>query len=156
MARKAALSAFQSTPPIREETTIYEWGVSMQEVSIHSSHTGGDNIWVPSCSKIACFNPLLPYGRRLANVLRAGKSMTFQSTPPIREETVERPDNRGNGAVSIHSSHTGGDVVIASGYSLESTFQSTPPIREETTVSSATCSRLMFQSTPPIREETLI
>ena len=104
------LVTFQSTLPIREETSgrytpgrcrpnfnpLFPYGKRLWcirriwqvvQISIHSSHTGRDAFGTPSTAI----------------------STLFQSTLPIREET-----NTGNG---------GGSVYI---------FQSTLPIREET------------------------
>jgi len=167
---------FQSTPPIREETRQLTGSSRHRQVSIHSSHTGGDIIPEHRVHLTKCFNPLLPYGRRLSmgafiparqcfnpllpygrrpyeaarkaemeefqstppireetlylNIMRFVKS--FQSTPPIREETVCVLKCSRNLSVSIHSSHTGGDLRIFVLSTFFKMFQSTPPIREET------------------------
>ena len=153
----ADLPQFQSTLPIREETTF-----EAKEIP---------SLWD--------FNPLFPYGkRRCCLVLPSSIARTFQSTLPIREET-QTPRIAGCcPAISIHSSHTGRDPLRCLATMTSPEFQSTLPIREETLPapvvtaddedisihSSHTGRDLMqsstvrvarkFQSTLPIREET--
>ena len=102
----------------------------------------------------------------------------FQSTLPIREETRKTSLRQSKRRISIHSSHTGRDLLTAAQkakrelISIHSShtgrdhspwalpirakrFQSTLPIREETR-DGCRLYRLavQFQSTLPIREET--
>ena len=78
----------------------------------------------------------------------------FQSTLPIREETVNTYADFTINAISIHSSHTGRDQDIDTGETVRVLFQSTLPIREETESNSNPAAEYGFQSTLPIREET--
>ena len=123
---------FQSTLPIREEThrrpgvsalsddfnPLFPYGkrrgagaLSRRAgtISIHSSHTGRD----PSANQVwgayLNFNPLFPYGKRLGTGGTAGTADRFQSTLPIREETMLCNGTSWPTKISIHSSHTGRD-----------------------------------------------
>ena len=123
---------FQSTLPIREET-VSPAAVQMHGfISIHSSHTGRDTRPRPnstSCWRISIhsshtgrdllpglfaglfpyFNPLFPYGKRRAEQLKALARLLFQSTLPIREETLADHPTYRRVIISIHSPHTGRD-----------------------------------------------
>ena len=123
------------------------------------------------------FNPLFPYGKRLplayAYRVSAGFQSTlpireetsitvpardglkFQSTLPIREETEPDGDEPTAGRISIHSSHTGRDLIGRKCRPVCNIFQSTLPIREETRSKRAYFMGSKFQSTLPIREETI-
>ena len=78
----------------------------------------------------------------------------FQSTLPIREETAMCDGKGAAWTISIHSSHTGRDILHLCKIVKQKLFQSTLPIREETRQQTAENSKLLFQSTLPIREET--
>ena len=145
---------FQSTPPMREATRPGQLDGDLRPVSIHASHAGGDKAIGRASAAIACFNPRLPCGRRLAG---------------------DR-GHIGYGKVSIHASHAGGDqpVVILSNMELRfnprlpcgrrhgrradqhhaSRFNPRLPCGRRP--SSMLCTMLfaMFQSTPPMREAT--
>ena len=100
---------FQSTLPIREETFRPNNKDRWVTISIHSSHTGRDAPPLQPTGRSGDFNPLFPYGKRLSMSAMRTVSLVFQSTLPIREETIPpRPE-----------------------YHL-CRFQSTLPIREET------------------------
>ena len=157
MFRLASASAclFQSTLPIREETSR----------SNHARRSKAFQSTLPIREEtLACpgipwrrrnFNPLFPYGKRLpdpgtgspAGGISIHSSHTgrdthnailfltffqFQSTLPIREETggLIRPVDPVH--ISIHSSHTGRDPRQRAARPGEKEFQSTLPIREET------------------------
>ena len=81
---------FQSTLPIREETkrlfSLPVWG----DISIHSSHTGRDQRLQVRLRLLWNFNPLFPYGERLSMSAMRTVSLVFQSTLPIRGETLTR------------------------------------------------------------------
>ena len=106
-------------------------GRSDQAISIHSSHTGRD---VPAgcCTTVAVdfnplfpygkrrrvnnqmavtrhFNPLFPYGKRRVCTNHFNQFYRFQSTLPIREETIAAGGTSIASVISIHSSHTGRD-----------------------------------------------
>ena len=56
----------------------------------------------------------------------------FQSTPPIRVATSVRSILVVLLLISIHATHTGGDIPIVYDKALDRLFQSTPPIRVAT------------------------
>ena len=99
-------------------------------ISIHSSHTGRDRQGVGCTRSSGNFNPLFPYGKRPRDAYKRQEAQKFQSTLPIREETLaaagavakggfnplfpygKRPGETvtiSTEGVSIHSSHTGRD-----------------------------------------------
>ena len=82
---------FQSTLPIREETGRPPRVIALGTISIHSSHTGRDSRAALGDSVCHHFNPLFPYGKRRSDCSARRKANTFQSTLPIREETLWRP-----------------------------------------------------------------
>ena len=126
------LGPFQSTLPIREETVSGSVHGHLPPISIHSSHTGRDLDYMLIIIHLCNFNPLFPYGKRLA-----------------------RPGGRPPSApISIHSSHTGRDCHPSFRLILYHKFQSTLPIREETAEDEKLQRHATFQSTLPIREET--
>ena len=106
----------------------------MATISIHSSHTGRDIVFI----------------------VIGMQTFEFQSTLPIREETFVRPADSGRYNISIHSSHTGRDRKGVSRETASGLFQSTLPIREETAKKSIAETGEQFQSTLPIREETTV
>ncbi len=102
-------SIFQSTPPIRVATG----GVAYKFVSPGFQST-------PPIRVATCVNPT------------ANPSAQFQSTPPIRVATANQPHQRNPNAISIHATHTGGDLYDDDRKILDLSFQSTPPIRVAT------------------------
>ena len=58
--------------------------------------------------------------------------LVFQSTPPIRVATSVRSILVVLLLISIHATHTGGDIPIVYDKALDRLFQSTPPIRVAT------------------------
>ena len=148
----AAGKRFQSTLPIREETERSS-SSSPQRYFNPLFPYGKRRKNSGAANRCPDFNPLFPYGKRLAMGTRtaeqfisihsshtgrdpgrrfaAGIPAVFQSTLPIREET------------------------LSSEWSFEwDLFQSTLPIREETLAADAAFGYGGFQSTLPIREET--
>ena len=145
---------FQSTPPIRVATYLARKGEELAKISIHATHTGGDCSQTPGPAGSSDFNPRHPYGwRQLLKALydpsilfqstppiRVATAMPrynrrlieFQSTPPIRVATAACSDAEAAKAISIHATHTGGDISRAPNSSLSLIFQSTPPIRVAT------------------------
>ena len=150
---------FQSTLPIREETGLAENSEWAQNISIHSSHTGRD-------IQHYYFKTIIPISIHSSHTGRDGIPMVrmqqtrFQSTLPIREETVDVTLSHLGQGISIHSSHTGRDCCLlmlavllkyfnplfpygkrqhsGRGFPPPLEFQSTLPIREETTLSAQT------------------
>ena len=125
---------FQSTLPIREETKACEERGKIFVISIHSSHTGRDATGWALHRILIYFNPLFPYGKRQFELPSDPPPTAFQSTLPIREETCwqarltlikrfqstlpireeTRTANVYNQQekISIHSSHTGRDLLL--------------------------------------------
>ena len=103
-------NTFQSTLPIREETAQNPSSPDGMDISIHSSHTGRDGGIQCSTISDAYFNPLFPYGKRQEACQLWVERDIFQSTLPIREETILQKKKGG----------------------VQRIFQSTLPIREET------------------------
>ena len=126
------MEEFQSTLPIREETYWRTAADLRAAISIHSSHPGRDM----SCPGVISSEHTISIhsshtGRDPPEKLRRPATAQFQSTLPIREETL-----------------TTSRILSCR------TFQSTLPIRDETAASPICCSFTSFQSTLPIREET--
>ena len=94
------IQLFQSTPPMREATTLVTAYYVHCNVSIHASHAGGD-LLLP----LFCMNGL-----------------QFQSTPPMREATLGIIRSYADYQVSIHASHAGGDPVACMTRSTKSSF----------------------------------
>ena len=84
----APVKMFQSTPPMREATTVEPVKMNWLKVSIHASHAGGDSHGRKFPIAGGCFNPRLPCGRRLAINSKPPPTTVFQSTPPMREATI--------------------------------------------------------------------
>ena len=104
-------SEFQSTLPIREETGYKGNGGKQLTISIHSSHTGRDVHLRLGGGDAEHFNPLFPYGKRHDPELADALPGIFQSTLPIREETTRGKAGWSARTISIHSSHTGRDLM---------------------------------------------
>ena len=123
-------------------------------ISIHATHTGGDQVSRKTTQHQRNFNPRHPYGWRQVTILGVSLLIT----------------------ISIHATHTGGDwsLMLCSLFvsdfnprhpygwrqAVERSnltywqFQSTPPIRVATACMQQSCLCLPFQSTPPIRVAT--
>ena len=123
---------FQSTLPIREETNGRLLYHPARRISIHSSHTGRDFAPQGAVPTPCHFNPLFPYGKRRYCRAFWAIAATFQSTLPIREETMAAHRIFRLPEISIHSSHTGRDTSFNGHGGHAMPFQSTLPIREET------------------------
>ena len=151
---KSTGEGFQSTLPIREETFWALSLVQMEEISIHSSHTGRDHLvarnpmdgvisihsshtgrdFAPGQPAQWCghFNPLFPYGKRPCNSVG----------PPPRHD------------ISIHSSHTGRDTPPVVGAWRSADFNPLFPYGKRPDLAVHHMLDNIFQSTLPIREET--
>ena len=132
------------------------WGCSRDgRISIHSPRAGRDSVFYTSLAGMSDFNPLSPCGERRIAKPPSKKSLKFQSTLPVRGETV----------IGLHL--VGRDPQ----------FQSTLPVRGETDIDSLdylnvknfnplspcgerqvhvvyTPNIYLFQSTLPVRGET--
>ena len=80
-------------------------------ISIHSSHTGRDTCPPLRRRIVSHFNPLFPYGKRRRAGTSPASTKPFQSTLPIREETITLEIEAPYPLISIHSSHTGRDSL---------------------------------------------
>ena len=169
------LVRFQSTLPIREETGSYGRRSAVLTISIHSSHTGRDNFFTISNGEGQISIHSSHTGRDPSMWTASCSRAAFQSTLPIREETLASALAAAGVMISIHSSHTGRDDAPCSPLKGQ-IFQSTLPIREETGAARMSAYRppisihsshtgrdqergghdphRPFQSTLPIREET--
>ena len=146
-------------------------------ISIHSSHTGRDIPLFLHHTPYLHFNPLFPYGKRHSAPMYIILQRNFNPLFPYGKRHVRSAMLLQRRAISIHSSHTGRDLMILIISRLRRTFQSTLPIREETvlviripqkdyiSIHSSHTGRdirgegpapdpVQFQSTLPIREET--
>ena len=124
---------FQSTLPIREETSRFADLLQLHVISIHSSHTGRDlGVDEPAFVQFIISIHSSHTGRDQQRRQAAALIAKFQSTLPIREETEALHRDRGNPVISIHSSHTGRDFPVNDGLPHFGPFQSTLPIREVT------------------------
>ena len=100
-------------------------------ISIHSSHTGRDRMALRQVIIGKNFNPLFPYGKRLAFQVASIVTQDFNPLFPYGKRLNPRSPPVTSQA-----------------------FQSTLPIREETRLRLPKLARRSFQSTLPIREET--
>ena len=86
----------------------------------------------PALPSTLYFNPLAPCGARPPRVWSISPTTVFQSTRPVRGETLrDRPD-RGRVQISIHSPRAGRDYAFIDFIGLLFQFQSTRPVRGET------------------------
>ena len=145
-------------------------------ISIHSSHTGRDAHRLSKRRGGGNFNPLFPYGKRhddrpivddiapfqstlpiREETVLDGKtrdSHRFQSTLPIREETFSFPSDRQRKPYFNPLFPYGKRRAPFFHDTIITQFQSTLPIREETSKQTCMLIQRIFQSTLPIREET--
>ena len=123
---------FQSTPPIRVATYASLSPPFHQDISIHATHTGGDGRGLSCHVRQIDFNPRHPYGWRPIPGFCVVCGKGFQSTPPIRVATGGIIDGAEVISISIHATHTGGDVIWYYPNAPRPQFQSTPPIRVAT------------------------
>ena len=94
-------------------------------------------------------------GRDLLYSLHNYYYIVFQSTLPMRGETIFKEDNLLSDNISIHSPHAGRDLKVAQSITGEQVFQSTLPMRGETVNYITLALGIRFQSTLPMRGETL-
>ena len=100
---------FQSTPPIRVATYSAFRSTQASTISIHATHTGGDQTRPRKRFWNLYFNPRHPYGWRQTLIVDTADWAEFQSTPPIRVATYSAFRAAFSAAISIHATHTGGD-----------------------------------------------
>ena len=100
--------------------------------SIHSPLAGRDTQQRGPFFPLAVFNPLAPCGARPPS--NAGTIFVdyFQSTRPLRGETMKSNLRAGPMQFSIHSPLAGRDAQGPAGPQGEKGFQSTRPLRGET------------------------
>ena len=128
-----SLMVFQSTPPIRVATRTdsagsipllyfnprhpYGWrrftffgGKKLISISIHATHTGGDQWCQNRFHTHTQFQSTPPI--RVATKRKSCNptAFRFQSTPPIRVATKVSKDTTTGTTISIHATHTGGDA----------------------------------------------
>ena len=78
---------FQSTPPVRVATALYDAAKVYADISIHATRAGGDQNSSRHKNNGDNFNPRHPCGWRPARGKDNSKPMQFQSTPPVRVAT---------------------------------------------------------------------
>ena len=123
---------FQSTPPIRVATIDASgFGTFLQFQSTPPIRVATRLRYSRFCFG-SDFNPRHPYG--------------------WRHDIVEGKER--NDEISIHATHTGGDVDRGEVGDFPASFQSTPPIRVATISAVRSMESATFQSTPPIRVAT--
>ena len=171
-------SSFQSTPPVRGETTrppsppgspsdfnpLPPCGGRLAavvvkapegDISIHSPRAGGDSLAVQCRTSLKNFNPLPPCGGRRTFSFLHICSPYFNPLPPCGGRRAGHPADSSAGSISIHSPRAGGDEFIIDKGRVSYLFQSTPPVRGETIWNKGFRYPGRFQSTPPVRGETV-
>ena len=79
------------------------------QISIHSSHTGRDGAKMEKTVLATAFQSTLPIREETVARHSRAPPIEFQSTLPIREETRQAIKAQIAELISIHSSHTGRD-----------------------------------------------
>ena len=102
-------SRFQSTLPMRGETSFDLHNTNRRFISIHSPHAGRDALKALIRLHYKNFNPLSPCGERQKYPDMTLKIIKFQSTLPMRGETGLRREHGQSLRISIHSPHAGRD-----------------------------------------------
>ena len=90
---------------MREATSLLMEIRYTKSISIHASREGGDDV---------------PRWRDI-------HTLTFQSTPPVREATHDATYSYGIGLISIHASREGGDLRGSDMQRASLIFKTTPP-----------------------------
>ncbi len=105
---------FQSTRPMRGETVGAPTLFDFIGISIHSPHAGRDFSVGSSGLSGLYFNPLAPCGARRHADSFISARFGFQSTRPMRGETMSCRSNQRSFSISIHSPHAGRDSDLES------------------------------------------
>ena len=119
---------------MRGETKAARNALRGRIISIHSPHAGRDETSI--------------------GLLMSSLTKKFQSTRPMRGETVGLLIFAEEDRISIHSPHAGRDINARTVSGRSALFQSTRPMRGETSRSSPLRRPPRFQSTRPMRGET--
>ena len=82
------------------------------------------------------------------------RSLTFQSTPPVKAATYVCKTVCKIDIISIHAAREGGDVSASSTRRHPKIFQSTPPVKAATIKGEIKPPEQGFQSTPPVKAAT--
>ena len=133
--------------------------IRFERISIHSPHAGRDfNLCalIYRTGQISIHSPHAGRDLMMMGIL-SFKIVSFQSTLPMRGETISNDRINKEIYISIHSPHAGRDlpVRVRTAAAL-SVFQSTLPMRGETISSIFPIFYFYrFQSTLPMRGETL-
>jgi len=101
-------------------------------ISIHSPRAGRDAGCHQQLQAFRDFNPLSPCGERRRTSRTTALHSLFQSTLPVRGETMCKLDLEELYRISIHSPRAGRDTRTMLGRSKDCQFQSTLPVRGET------------------------
>ena len=128
----ATTSLFQSTRPVRGETGKSRRAGRAFQISIHSPRAGRDETRPLFPPPNTHFNPLAPCGARLKKNTTNARRLLFQSTRPVRGETLPPEFVEQLKKISIHSPRAGRDLISQRSASRTPPFQSTRPVRGET------------------------
>ena len=121
---------FQSTLPMRGETTGLRIWLPVQRISIHSPHAGRDTPQSTHAQKRSDFNPLSPCGERLfrSSLISTLSSISIHSPHAGRDRTAGAAVDTAQ--ISIHSPHAGRDDVCGACYSRICDFNPLSPCGE--------------------------
>ena len=168
---------FQSTPPIRVATFLPTQNL-LWNIHFNPRHPYGWRLDVHflTSSAIWNFNPRHPYGWRpvcqisdkrmclfqstppirvaTAQMALTAQAKLFQSTPPIRVATYAEVQTGVIDIISIHATHTGGDITEPATAEMLYNFNPRHPYGWRLACSIHRFFMQLFQSTPPIRVAT--
>ena len=121
---------FQSTLPMRGETEDFRNLNRAVYISIHSPHAGRDGNRKARYEPSWHFNPLSPCGERPLLPRSMAVCSIFQSTLPMRGETIMRFRFINASSISIHSPHAGRDFLFRTGFAQQENFNPLSPCGE--------------------------
>ena len=124
---------FQSTPPARGATAVFNYDYGFQDISIHAPREGGDDARVNIPVADTVFQSTPPARGATADAVNLYIPFSvFQSTPPARGATT-RSDLDSDKAGNFNPRPPrGGRPMISRSTSCSVQFQSTPPARGAT------------------------
>ena len=140
---------FQSTPPMRGETSPSSCRGLRPGISIHSPHARGDAGPTTSCRSYPAFQSTPPMRGETAEQLSGSPGQQFQSTPPMRGETGVAQPVSGNIWISIHSPHARGDHVRSQAARVRTISIHSPHARGDTHTGKTRRSCSNFNPLPP-------
>ena len=117
---------FQSTPLIQGETGKVIGLPAVDTISIHSPHTRGDLCSEHHKEADQDFNPLPSYKGRREDLEQSGEIRYFNPLPSYKGRRVTSISLSITIAISIHSPHTRGDVIVSSRQRIPPNFNPLP------------------------------